>query len=147
MTYWRTTHHLLLTVLMMISLIITPMFAMSANHAMNMLPTDTTSVSMVNDHSAPHDRSDPPTPSASHVSSDHCLTTEAESTAGTDNAHCAAMDSMDNCQHCDGQHCQYSTLTTLFSTSVDMHHHTPTPTALANTLLTRQESVLRPPIH
>ncbi|GAL05508.1 hypothetical protein JCM19237_598 [Photobacterium aphoticum] len=65
----------------------------------------------------------------------------------SDDTHCASMDNMDNCQHCNGQHCQYSTLTTLFAALSDHFQHPQPTTWLTDALLTRQERALRPPIH
>lgn len=139
----RTTYTMLLSVLMMISLIIAPVFAMPAHHSLGMImpATPVTATAPMNSHHAMPDMSQ-----VNHVSSQttsHCSDTAMMS----DGASCADMDSMDNCQHCNGQHCQYSTLTTLFAALTDHFQH-PQPAAwLADALLTRQERALRPPIH
>ena len=147
----RTTYTMLLSVLMMISLIIAPVFAMPAHHNLGMMmPANPMTAAS---HTSPHaDMSHAGISNnvSTHINT-HSTMADSQMHCGdammSDDASCADMDSMDNCQHCNGQHCQYSTLTTLFAALTD-HFQYPLPAIwLADALLTRQETTLRPPIH
>ncbi|MGF1724202.1 hypothetical protein [Photobacterium nomapromontoriensis] len=144
MTYLRTSHNLFaLILILLISLIANPVFAMSSHMS---LPLDDTqkSITTTSQH---HDSSPHQHPSHHKMSNNgqHCSDCPTSFTANDND--CSSMEMMANCSHCDSRHCQYSDLPALLTSLTDSYGDILTPSLITVQTISRNEDFLRPPIH
>lgn len=145
MTYLRTSHNLFALILvLLISLIANPVFAMSSH--MSLFLDDTPKSTTTTSH---HPDTSPNQPSTAHHemsnNGQHC--SDCQPSLAASDSDCSSMEMMANCTHCDSRHCQYSDLPALLTGLTDAYNDHYIPAFIAAQPISRNENALRPPIH
>ena len=143
MTLRRPQKFLALLMVLMISLIINPAFAMSG-HQNSSLPASPDSTHHQAVHNAGSD-SHHIHHQIEHSNASHCADCGDGEMMNPD--HCGSDGDNQHCKSCTSSHCQYSALPVFYLTQSNASDKDTPQRLLVSAPISRQETSLRPPIH
>ncbi|PSW08167.1 hypothetical protein C9J01_24610 [Photobacterium rosenbergii] len=153
MTFRRPHNMLALLMVLMISLIINPAFAMPG-HQLMFYQQSTTGHHTNSDISSAQEMPAVQNPSMAHAGSHHPVKQQEmlhcnDCSSGTmmDSDHCGNDGDSKHCKSCNSSHCQYSALPVFHLAQSNLSSQEAPLRLLVSAPISRQETSLRPPIH
>ena len=151
MTFRRPHNMIALLVVLIISLITNPAFAMPGQPAMlghNVMSGQQSmlgSHAEANHHTASASDTSPMTHHQAHSNMLHC--DDCSNSAMMDSTHCGNDGENSHCKSCNSSHCQFSALPVFYLAQSNLSNKAVAFRLLVSPPISRQETSLRPPIH